>query len=197
MQKKLFLSFLVLISGIFFGVYAETVEVEALEAFSTANPPSAINVKLLNELELNNNLIIAPGTELSGLLVDVVSPKRLKRNATFSFKLQWYVDENGEKHIVHDDVTASYTTTLDTAQLAKKAVLGVGDHFVKGLSMGVAAVEGAVENNEGNRLKSGAKSLYKASPISYVGKGQDIQINKSDIFYLKFPNTNKEKTEKE
>ena len=81
--------------------------------------------------------------------------------------------------------------------MAKKAVLGVGDHFVKGLSMGVAAVEGAVENNEGNRLKSGAKSLYKASPISYVGKGQDIQINKSDIFYLKFPNTNKEKTEKE
>ena len=66
MQKKLFLSFLVLISGIFFGVYAETVEVEALEAFSTANPPSAINVKLLNELELNNNLKNPGSIELPG-----------------------------------------------------------------------------------------------------------------------------------
>lgn len=189
MQKNFCLGFLVLlIAGMYNVASAKTVEVEALEAFTTANPPAAIRVKLLNELELSNNLTIEPGCEISGSLVDVESPKRLKRNAKFSFKPNWYIDENGEKKIIHEDITASYTTTLDTAQLAKKTALSVGNHFVKGLTVGVAAVEGAVENESGNRLKSGAKSVYEATPFSYANKGQDIQINKAQVFYLKFPN---------
>lgn len=189
MQKNLFLGFLVLlITGLCNVSYAKTVEVEALETFNTANPPASIKVKLLDELELTSNLTIEAGSEISGLLIDVESPKRLKRNAKFSFKPNWYIDKNGEKRIIHEDVTASYTTTLDTAQLAKKTALGVGNHFVKGLTVGVAAIEGAVENESGNRIKSGAKSFYEATPLSYAGKGQDIQINKNQVFYLKFPN---------
>ena len=149
MQKNLFLGFLVLlITGLCNVSYAKTVEVEALETFNTANPPASIKVKLLDELELTSNLTIEAGSEISGLLIDVESPKRLKRNAKFSFKPNWYIDKNGEKRIIHEDVTASYTTTLDTAQLAKKTALGVGNHFVKGLTVGVAAIEGAVENPE-------------------------------------------------
>ena len=119
-------------------------------------------------------------------------PKRLKRNAKFSFKPEWYIDTNGSKHNLNETVKATYTTTLNKVQLAKKAVLGVGNHFVKGLSMGVAAVEGVVENEEGNRLKSGAKSVYDASPLSYSEKGKDIVINENEIFYLKFPNKPKQ-----
>lgn len=194
MQKKLFLGFLVLlITGIHNGVIAKTVEVLSLSNFSTANPPSEIKVRLLDELDLDN-VKIKSGSVLAGTLTDVKSPKRLKRNAKFSFKLLWYIDDDGTKHIVQDDIKASYTTTLDGAQLAKNVTLSVGNHFVKGLKMGVAAVEGAIENEEDNRLKSSAKSLYNASPVSYIEKGNDLLIEENDIFYLKFPN---KKTEKE
>ena len=145
---------------------------------------------MLDTLELTNTIIPA-GSEMGGQLVDVVSPKRLKRDAKFSFKPEWYIDTNGSKHNLNETVKAAYTTTLNKRQLAKKTVLGVGNHFVKGLSMGVAAVEGAVENEEGNRLKSGAKSIYDASPLSYSEKGNDIVINENEIFYLKFPDTQK------
>ncbi len=196
MQKNLFLGFLVLIVfGLCPCANAETVEVASLGSFSTANPPSSIRIKLLDILELTNTTIPA-GSEMGGKLVDVVSPKRLKRNAKFSFKPEWYIDTNGSKHNLNETVKATYTTTLNKGQLAKKAVLGVGNHFVKGLSMGVAAVEGVVENEEGNRLKSGAKSVYDASPLSYSEKGKDIVINENEIFYLKFPNTKKDKTQK-
>ena len=195
MQKNLFLGFLVFaITGLCTCAYSKTVEVASLGSFSTANPPSSIRIKLLDILELTNTTIPA-GSEMGGKLVDVVSPKRLKRNAKFSFKPEWYIDTNGSKHSLNETVKATYTTTLNKGQLAKKAVLGVGNHFVKGLSMGVAAVEGAVENEEGNRLKSGAKSVYEASPLSYSEKGQDIVVNENEIFYLKFPNK-KDKTQK-
>ncbi len=187
MQKNLFLGFLVLlISGICTGAYAKTVEVEALDAFTTANPPSTIKVRLLDSLELSQDKIES-GSEMCGSVVDVISPKRLKRNAKFSFIPQWYIDAHGSKHIIQEKVVASYTTTLDKGQMAKSAVLSVGNHFVKGLSMGVAAIEGAVENEEGNVLKSGAKSMYNASPLSYSKKGEDIQITENQVFYLKFP----------
>ncbi len=195
MQKNLFLGFLVFaITGLCTCAYSKTVEVASLGSFSTANPPSSIRIKLLDILELTNTTIPV-GSEMGGKLVDVVSPKRLKRNAKFSFKPEWYIDTNGSKHSLNETVKATYTTTLNKGQLAKKAVLGVGNHFVKGLSMGVAAVEGAVENEEGNRLKSGAKSVYEASPLSYSEKGQDIVVNENEIFYLKFPNK-KDKTQK-
>ena len=189
MQQNLFLGFLVLIIiGLCSEVYAKTVEVASLDNFSTANPPTSIRIKLLDILELTN-VTIPAGSEMGGKLVDVVSPKRLKRNAKFSFKPEWYIDTSGSKHNLDVAVKATYTTTLNKGQIAKKAVIGVGNHFVKGLSMGVAAVEGAVENEEGNRFKSGAKSVYEASPLSYSEKGSDIIIKESEIFYLKFPDT--------
>lgn len=196
MQKNLFLGFLVfIIIGVSTCVYAKTVEVAAIDAFSTANPPSSIKVKLLDVLEYSADTIIRPGAEISGKLVDVVSPKRLKKNATFSFEPEWYI-QDGLKYNLDGTVKAKYTTALDTAGLAKSAALSVGNHFVKGLTMQVAAVEGAIKNEEGNPIKSGAKSMYKASPFSYAEKGSDITIGENQIFYLKFPDINEENTQK-
>ncbi len=185
-QKNLFLSFIVIIAtGI--PVYSQTIEVEALESFSTSQPPQAVSVKFLSPVRIDKDITISGGLNVQGKLVNIKTPKRLKRNAKFSFQPIWYIDENGNKCIIHSNVTGKYTTELNKAGVAKNAALSVGNHFVKGLSMGVAAVEGAVENAEGNRLKSSAISLYEASPASYVEKGKDINISKGQIFYLKFP----------
>lgn len=192
MWQKIFYScFLVLISGLFNLVLAETVEVEAITSFSTANPPASIAVKLNEPLQLTDTILLKAGDVIHGDLIDVVSPKRLKRDASFSFKPNFYMEPDGKTHDINIAVVATYTKPLDKGDLAKSAALGVGNFFVKGLSMGAAAVEGAVKNQEDNRFKSSAVSVYEASPFSYAKKGEDLDIKSAQIFYLKFPSPEK------
>lgn len=190
-QKFLYSCFIVILSGVFNLVWAQTVEVESLSSFSTDNPPQSIVIKLNEPITLTNTISLKAGDVIQGDLIDVVSPKRLKRDASFSFKPNFYMEADGKTHDIPVDIVASYTEPIDKGNLAKNAALGVGNFFVKGLSMGAAAVEGAVKNNGENRFKSSAKSVYKASPISYVEKGEDLDIKKSQVFYLKFPNPDK------
>jgi len=186
-QKFLYSVFLIVITEMCTQVYARTVEVSSLSKFSTENPPKTISVRLSEPLELTSGTTLEAGVIINGSLTDVVSPKRLKRDAGFSFKPAEYTDLNGKSHKIKQDITASYTKPLDKGKLAKNAALGVGSYFVKGLSVGVAAVEGAVQNEEGNRLKSSAVSVYESSPLSYVEKGQELVIEKGQSFYMKFP----------
>lgn len=193
-QKKIFFVLLIMLSGIFAGVYAQTVEVAALQSFSTANPPKTLSVKVLEPLELSEGVYVKPGEVLNGRLTEVISPKRLKRDAGFVFCPTSYIDAGGATHRINSNISASYTSRIDKGGLAKSAALGVGSFFVKGLSMGVAAVSGAVKNEEGNRIKSSAVSVYEASPVSLVEKGEDLRIGLYQTFYLKFPNVKKKKS---
>ena len=187
MKKILLLSVILLISVM--PVNAETLQVQALSEFNTENPPASIEVKAVSDMDLDEELLIMDGYILKGNLVDVVSPKRLKRDATFSIVLTEYTDNNGQKHIIPPDgkqFKGKFTTKFDYKHAAKTAALSVGNFFLKGLSIGYAAVEGAVKNEEGNRVKSSAMSVYESTPISYVEKGTDIVILKDQVFCLKF-----------
>ena len=62
----------------------------------------------------------------------------------------------------------------------------MGNHFVKGISSGFYAVEGAVKNEEGNRLKSAAENVYENSVFSYAEKGEQLHIAPNTCFGLKF-----------
>lgn len=186
-QKFLYLCFLMVLSCAFSISYAQTIEVSALEDFSTAEPPKTISVKLVEPLEFTEPKVIIAGSILKGNLIDVVSPKRLKRDAGFSFQPTEFIDLNGETHPINSYIKASYTQPINKGSVAKSAALSVGNYFVKGLSMGVAAVSGAVKNAEGNRFKSSAKSLYESSPFSYAEKGEDLFIKTNQSFFLKFP----------
>ena len=190
-QKNFYFVFLIVLSGMFAKTYAQIVEVMSLNDFSTAEPPKTISVKLIEPLELKNTQIFEAGTVLNGDLVEVISPKRLKRDAGFSFKPVTYTDLDGNTRKSDLNITAKYTKPVDKDGLAKNAALSVGNHFIKGLSMGVTAVKGAVQNEEGNRLKSSAKSVYEASPFSYAEKGEDLYINANQNFFMKFSSTDK------
>jgi hypothetical protein len=172
-------------------VLAQTVGVSSLSDFSTENPPKTISVKLIEPLEVSETEVLDSGVVLKGDLADVVSPKRLKRDADFSFYPKSYIDKQGKSHIIKSNIKASYTVPMDKGQVAKKTVLSVGNHFVSGLSMGVAAVEGAIKNEDGNRFKSSVNSAYQSSPLSLTNKGDDIYITKDMIFFLKFPSGKK------
>ncbi len=182
--KKLFLcsAILVMTSA---AAIAKNVKVEALTPFSTENPVEKMEVKVLEEAELDD-LVLEKGFILSGKTTDVVSPKRLKRDATFSFIPETYTDKSGQVHTFPENYKGKYGMPLDKKGLVKNAGLTVGGFFVKGLSLGYNAVEGAVKNEEGNRLKSSAVNVYENSAFSYIENGQELSILTGDIFLLKF-----------
>lgn len=187
MKKILVLSILLFITVM--PVSAATIKVKALSDFNTENPTDTLTVEAVTDLNLDNEIMIFQGYTMKGDIVDVVSPKRLKRDATFSFILTEYIDREGVVHKVDNEnriVKGKFTTKFNYLSVAKSAALTVGSYFVKGLSLGYAAVEGAIKNEEDNRLKSSAVSLYESTPISYVEKGQDIVIAKDQVFMLNF-----------
>lgn len=192
MKQKFLYLVLILSTIVCNSAYAQTVEVKALESFSTANPPKTISIQLLEPVEIKKDEFVGNGSVLNGNLVDVVSPKRLKRDADFSFEPKTYTDKDGKSGRIKAKIKASYTEPIDKKQMAKTTVVTAGNLLVvPGFSMGVAAVEGVVKNQDGNRLKSSVSSVYEASPLSYAQKGEDIEIKAGQVFFLKFPNCGK------
>lgn len=183
MKKFFILISLLLLSS---PVMAKTIPVQALDEFSTENPPSSMSVKVLEDLNLDDELIFHNGYIINGKIVDVEDPKRLKRNATFTFVPIEYTDLSGQTRSITGYFPAKYTTKLNKGELAKSAALGVGSYFVKGLSLGYSAVEGAIKNEKDNRFKSSVNAVYEDSPFSYVEKGQEIIISKEQVFLLNF-----------
>lgn len=167
-------------------VLAKTIAVEALSDFTTENPPKEMSIKLLEDIAVDDTLTIKAETIVDGNVVDVTDPKRLKRNASFTFVPTSYKDERGQVVVIKNYYPAKYTTKINKGQLAKSAALGVGSFFVKGLSIGYSAVEGAIKNEKDNRFKSSVTEVYQDSPLSYVEKGEELVIEKGQLFFLNF-----------
>ena len=182
-QKYLFLG-LIAISWMFTPVNAQKIAVSAIDEISTMKPAHKVSVKLLEPLVIKNEQILSSDVILTGELTNIKQPRRLKRDAQFTFVPTEYTQQENEHKI--SNIKAKYTKKLSKKEISKKAALGVGNYFVKGLSSGVALVEGAIKNEEGNRIKSSAKSVYEASPLAYLKKGSELDIKPNECFYLNF-----------
>ena len=172
---------------------SEKIHVAAIEDFDTANPLQKIDVRVLENSELGSNYLKA-GDTIHCNVIKVTDPKRGKRSASFAVCPTSYTTEEGTVAIKENYygkyasrvISKEELKNIDAVKVGKKAALAVGSHFVKGLTTGVTLAEGMIENEEGNRLESGVKKVYKESPLSYVEKGQELVINTGDTFYLIF-----------
>ena len=175
---------IVLILCILIGIpaYAGIEEFKALEDFATANPTETIKIQAIRDFEISKDNIINKNSIIEGS-VTVKPRKRLKRNATFTFYPSSYTYEN-ERTEIKDNIKGKYIKTPDTKNMAKSAALKIGSKFIPGVSAGYYLVNGAVNNEEGNRAKSAVYSLYENSPLSLWKMGKDIEIKKDDNFYL-------------
>jgi hypothetical protein len=164
---------------------AQTVVVSAIDEISTANPKQNVSVRLLEPLMISNEQILNSDVILTGDVTNVKNARRLKRDAKFVYEVKEYQTDDDTHQKLY--IKAKYTSKIDKKELAKKAALGVGVHFVKGISPGIALIEGAIKNESGNRVKSSIYSMYKSSPLSYIEKGNELEIPGGQYFYLKFP----------
>jgi hypothetical protein len=182
-------------------VFAKNVKVEALSDFSTQNPPETWSVKVVEGFVTQDGYTIYTDSILKGKIEDVTEPKRLKRDATFKFIPTSYYDSNTKStYKVSQDMVGSYSFLSDVSvgSVVKQGAIMASSHFICGfISPGVALVEGAVKNEEGNRAKSAAISVYESSPISYVSKGKELDIKKGDIFIMNFQMLDEDEKETE
>ena len=95
-MKKKFIYLFMLFGLLSQPVFARAVSVQAVEDFTTEKPPEVMYVKILEDITLDETLSFKNGEIVEGKIVDVTDPKRLKRNATFSFVPVRYKNLNGE-----------------------------------------------------------------------------------------------------
>lgn len=171
-------------------VLAKSVKVEALADFSTVNPPKNWSVKILEGFVADNGIVVHPNTIIEGNIINVKSPQRLKRNATFKFVPKTYYDpQNGTTKTVKRDFEGKYSSRseLNVKTVAKKGAISAGNMFIGSfVAPAVGLVEGAVKNDRGNRAKSAVVSAYESTPLSYANKGKELEFRKGQIFIMSF-----------
>lgn len=166
---------------------ADTMVVESLDEITTAKPDMVVRVQVMRDCTLDS-VPLKIGYILEGKMI-ITDPKRLKRDATFSFYPISYTDLEGNTKrfstLYYGKFSAKFE--IDAKGLAESAAASVADHFIKGISMGYYAVKGAVDNNGQNRFSSAVHNVYEHSFLSYIEKGGDLTVPKSTVFGLKFP----------
>ena len=194
MKNKILLSALSLIltmSAV--NAASDTIHVSLMGDFDTAHPAKKIDVRVIENGTLGTHNL-KTGDVIHCNVVKVTDPQRGKRSATFAVCPTSYTS-GGEEIKIEENYYGKYADKVlskeelkkvDKVKVGKKAVLTVGNHFVKGLTAGVTMAEGMIENEEGNRIESGVKKVYKESPLSYVEKGKELEIESGGQFYLKF-----------
>lgn len=185
MKRILFI--LVAILFLMTPAFAETMAVQALDSISTDTPNKIVRVQVIRDCTLGG-IGLKIGYVLEGKMMSVTGPKRLKQDASFTFAPLNYYDLNGNRVHIPKLYMGTYSAKfeINPEKLAKSAVLTVGNHFLKGLKTGVYAVEGAVNNEDGNRAVSAVHNVYENSLFSYVEKGGALNIPKETCFGLKF-----------
>ena len=187
MKKILFLLLMILITT---PVFAKSVKVEALSDFTTANPSSSWRLKVIEGFVADNGKMVPANTILEGIIIDVSSPKRLKRAASFTFVPQTYYDPQiGYTQDVKRDFQGKYSSKTDITpkNVAKKGAITAGNLLVGSfVAPTVGLIEGAVKNNEGNRAKSAVISAYENTPLSYANKGKELEFKKGQVFIMNF-----------
>ncbi len=172
---------------------ATHVKVVAMNEFKTDAPAENIDVRVVEETTLGR-YDLGVNSILHCQVLQIVDPKRGKRNATFFVKPLSYTTNNITCDI-EEEMYGKYSKfvlskeeikKIPPATVIKKTALTVGDYFVKGLSICYSFVEGVVKNEKDNRLKSGVTNAYEESPLSLISEGEQLDIKVGDDFYLVF-----------
>jgi len=197
MMYKYFTLFIAVAFSMISANAADKIHVFANSEFNTASPSKSIDVTVVESSLLGLNLLRADDI-LHCNIIKVITPKRGKRTASFAVCPVSYTS-GGNTKIIKGKFYGKYASkilskeeikNIDAKKVGKKAALTVGNHFVMGVAPAFSMAEGMIKNEEGNRLESGIKQVYKDSPLSYVEKGEELVLEQGDSFYLIFKPSN-------
>lgn len=167
-------------------VQAQTIKVEAMEEFSTANPASSFSVKITAPEVLPDGTTLEQGSIISGHVTNVQHAKRLKRDGYFEFIPSSITIDGKTKRIENPTMLAIVTDyePLDPKEIAATVVKSAAGYAIKGATQGISLIQGMVQSENGNRLKSGVTQVYEDSPLSYIDEGSELIISPGDTVIM-------------
>lgn len=190
-MKKLFLFVFIVCLWVsnFSGAQAKSIVAQTIDDLDLANPSNEFSVKILEDTFWDEGKEFEKDAVLSGKIVKVIPPKRLKKDAYFVFRVKSFTIPSQDDKIVKIKnkvkTEVKIYTPVDKVQMAEKVAVAAASTVVKGLSLGVNFVQGAVGAQDGeNKFKAGAVNVYECSPFSYCRKGSYSYITSGS--YVKF-----------
>jgi len=186
-MKKFLLNLALTLTLLTSGAYAANIKVISLEDFSTENPSTTYTVKTIQPEFLNKKILLETGTVISGSIIKIHEPKRGKRDGYFEFKPISAICNGTTTDLLDSKVFAIVKgyEPLNPKDLVISGGKTAAGFFVKGASEGISLVQGIAQNEEGNRLKSGVKKVYKDSPLSYIEAGKELNVKAGDVLVLR------------
>lgn len=165
--------------------YAKKVEVKAMQPFDSLHPPKNFSVMLNEDFEYSDTKVLYKYYNLNGYIYEVIPPKRMKQSASFIFIPTSYTDFSHKTYPL-TNVVSKYTTkfALKNFTITSAIIMAIGLVPAVVVSTGYFAVDGAIKNNDGNRLKSSATEVYDKTYLSMGEKGKNLYIYKNQDFLL-------------
>ena len=201
-MKKFLFSTLILIFCIVLRANAEVIP-HSIYAVSQDEISSAdlkegtiIKLKAIDNYSISKDEIIEKNSEIMVRIVQYSQPKRGKRNGYLKVNLISYeIPSKNEKRMPKEELmgTLRLSTPKDLKSIAESAGVTIAGHFLKvpGFSQAIAVSKGLLEPNENqSRIKSAGENLYKSTPLVYIEKGKELNIEKDTIVVIKVKSQN-------
>ena len=89
-------------------------------------------------------------------------------------------------------------TPIDKKDVALSAGTTVAGFFVDYITLPLNFARGVIEQpyEDTSRLKSGAKMMYEKSPLSFISKGEEMNLSEGDKLTLIFKYPKKKRNKK-
>ncbi len=149
-----------------------------------------LTFKAIDNYKISDKIIIEKNSDITVKVLDYVDPKRGKRDGYLKVKLVSYTIPSINRT---ETVLNKYEGSLrpsnkkDFKEIAENTGVSVAGHFLKvpGFSQAVAVSKGLIKPNEDqNRLQSAGKNLYESTPLTYIEKGKDFNIEEDTIVVI-------------
>lgn len=185
--------FLLLIFTIFLfstSAHAKALKAVALDDFSPQNPKAIFRVRVIETEEVKKDSFIDAGTIICGQVIAIKGPQRGKRDGYIEF-IPIEITCNGVTQKIEHPVIAARVSgykPINPKELTFNVMRKTANFFFKGAISAVEFIDGAVEAENGRRIKSGVMKVYKDSFLSYIETGKELNVKTGDILTLKFKN---------
>lgn len=185
-MKKILL-FIFIILFITSSAEAKTIKVISLKSFSTEFPAPTFKVQTIKKEAITEDIILEQNSIISGIVLRVESPKIGKRDSYFEF-IPTKITYNGvTQEIEHPVIIVRVLgyNSINPKELTFNVARKAANFFFKGAISAIEFIDGAIEAENGQRIKSGVMKVYKDSFLSYIEAGKELNIKTGDLLTLK------------
>lgn len=176
-MRKFIIAAFIISLNLYSTANADILKAKALEEISTTSPKEFISVKLSRDFDLDNETKLKNGYILTGKMLDITTPGKWHKNASFTFIPTSYTDLDGKCHEITKEIKATYRQKMKPDY--KHSEITVGPWM---FSPAYIDDTKKIVNGEGKEVFD--DYCNRTTPW---GKGTQIDIKSDETIYFNFP----------